>query len=200
MRQQLHQVSAQMVRKPVNLLLVRVDFPVPRRGKLVQLKIGFLQVSPGQPEHHHQRVVAAAQRQRRRLEENRVQSFNQLVILVRLLFLFPNDLPAPFFIGAQHREKADGARQVENRVRVGDHAAVHRLVPQVVQQPRVVGDGHSRQHQHRLAQVEKNIHDADPPGLPFRADGANDGRRHAVAEVDTDNHRINRLERQQPGG
>ena len=57
-----------------------------------------------------------------------------------------------------------------------------------------------RQHHHGFRQVIHDIDHSDPPGFPVGADIDHDGRRDAVAQVDTDNYGVDGLEGQQPAG
>ena len=58
-------------------------------------------------------------------------------------------------------------------------------------------DCHRNEHHGRLAQVVQDVDNTDPPGFPVRADVADNGRGHAVPQVDADDNRIDRLEGQQ---
>ena len=59
--------------------------------------------------------------------------------------------------------------------------------------------GHDDEHQQALAQVIQDVHDAHALRVRFRADGADDGGGDAVAQVDADDHGVDRLEGQQAG-
>ena len=52
------------------------------------------------------------------------------------------------------------------------------------------------EEQHGLVEVEENVHYAGALGVGLRADGADDGRRDAVAEADVDEEGIDGAEGQ----
>ena len=64
----------------------------------------------------------------------------------------------------------------------------------------MMDDGDDHQNHRGFTKVVQNIHDADPFCFPVCPDGAYDGRGYAVAQINADNHGIDRLERQQAAG
>ena len=54
-------------------------------------------------------------------------------------------------------------------------------------------NGHADEHQNCLAQVKKDVDDADATSLGICAYGAHNGGCNAVAEINTDNNRVDCL-------
>ena len=146
----------------------------------------------------HQRVVAAAQRQGWRLEKYRAERLDHFVVLAVLVRLVLDDAAGQFFVDRQHGEQQQRAAQIEDRIRVCDEAGIDGAGPQRVQQPELVRDRDREQHQDGLAQVEQDVDYADAFGLGLRANGADDGGRDAVAEVDAHDDRVDGVPDKKP--
>ena len=202
MRQQLDHVAAAAVGEVVDVLLLREQLPVEGFVVMLQQEEGLFDVFAGGAEHGQQHLIAAVEGERRRVDEAGVQAVQLLAVFLldggRGLVL--HDAAAELFVDVQHREETDRAAEVEDGVGVGDHAGVDGAVPQAVQQAEAVRDGDAEEHQHGLAEVEEDVHDADAPRLRLCADGDHDGGRDAVAEVDADDDGVDGLEAQHAGG
>lgn len=72
----------------------------------------------------------------------------------------------------------------------------HRLPPQAVERARMMQDGQRRDDDDGGAEVEDNVDDARALCVRLRADGADDGGGHAVADVHADDDGVDRAERQ----
>ena len=201
-REQLDRVAAAAVGEMVDVLFLRKDLLMEGAVVALEQAEGFFDIRARGAEQRQQQLIAAVQGQSRRVEEAGIQGFDLGAVLLfpdRLAFIL-HDAAAELFIDAEHREQADGAAEVEDRVGVGDHAGIHAALPQAVQKSETVDHGDGEEHQDRFAEIEEDVDDADAPRLRFRADGADDGGRHAVAEVDADDHGVDGLESQQAGG
>ena len=121
MRKQFYQITAQIIREPVDLHLVFRDLLLSRSVVFFQLFLGFSEIFPRDPEHRQQNVVAALKRQGRRSEKHRVQRLDQFPVRICFLFLLSCDPVAHFLINPEHRQKADRAYQIEHRIGICDH-------------------------------------------------------------------------------
>ena len=156
MGQQLDRVAAAAVGEVVDVLFLREDLPMESLVVALEQTEGFFDVRASGAEERQQQLVAAVQGQRRRVEEAGVQRFElgTVLLLPDGLRLVLHDAAAELFIDAEHREQADGAAQVEDRIGVGDHAGVHRALPKAVQQAEPVDHGDAEEHQHCFAEVK----------------------------------------------
>ena len=100
---------------------------------------------------------------------------------------------------AYKRSQHDTGRNVEDRIGVRDHTGINDYVPDPVQNAHAVQDLNADEDQGHFPDVEQNIEDTDPLLFRLRADETDNSRRHAVAEINTDDHRINALEREHAG-
>ena len=82
---------------------------------------------------------------------------------------------------------------------VRNAAGGHDLVPKGIENAEIVQQQQSRDHKDRACDVEENMDDARALGIRLGADGAHDGGRHAVSDVDADNDGIDRRKRQRTG-
>ena len=200
--QQLDHVAAAAVGEVVDVFFLGQNLLMDSLIVVLQQGKGFLDVVPGSAEQGQQQMIAALQGKGRRVDEAGIQRLQLVAVLLFFdrLRLVLHDAAAQLFIGPEHGEEADGAAEIEDGIGVGDHAGIHRAVPQPVQQTEAVYDRDAHKHQDGLAEVEQDVHNTDALGFRAGANGADDGGRDAVAEVDADDHRIDGLESQHAGG
>ena len=197
MRQQFHSVVTKAVCHAVDGVLLRENVLVYRLVVAVEQAESVFNVAPRGREHRHHEVVATPQGERGRVEKHRVQRVQLLLILFLLSGGVRDNAAAQAFKNSNHGEQAHGGSQIKDRVRVGDDTRVYGLVPETVEQSEAVYDRHAHEYHDRLAEVEHNIDNAHAAGVGLRADRADNRCRHAVAEIDTDDNRVNRLKCQQ---
>ena len=110
-----------------------------------------------------------------------------------------DELARELFKLAAHRQQHDGRNKTEHRVHIRDAAGGKRLVPQGIEDTERVQQHQPHDHEDRTGDVEEDMDQTCPLGIRFGADGADDGRRHTVADVDADDDGVNRRERQRAG-
>ena len=141
-------------------------------------------------------VRRGGERQRGRGKEFFVELGELVVdVLADLLIVLDEDAGELFKLPA-HRQEQNRGGKAEDRVDVRDGAGGHRLPPQAVERARMVQDGQRRDDDDGGAEVEDDVDDARALGVRLRADGADDGGGHAVADVHADDDGVDRAERQ----
>ena len=153
----------------------------------------------GGVEHGQQHLVAAVQGQGGGVEEGGGEGLQLVGVGVAGRSLVADDLMAELFVDRQHPEQGDGAADIEDGIGVGDLAGEDGHVPDAVQNPQPVQDGHGNQHQGGFAQVEQDVDDTHAAGIGAGADGADDGGGDAVAQIDAHDDGVDGLEGQLPG-
>ena len=195
---QAHQIVVDRVGQHVDRLLIflhGLDDGAVIRAERAQRAV---RSCTGRARHRGNGFVRAGKRQLRRGEELIVEQLKLVLDALRMAHIVMDDNAAELFVQAAERQQEHRAGQIEQRVRVRDAAGGDRRGPDAVQRPGAVQDVDRREDQHGLAEVEKDVHHAGALGVGLRADGADDGRRDAVTEVDADEDRIDRTERQLP--
>ena len=157
---------------------------------------GLREIARSQFQHLFHRVIAGAEGERGGIKKFRIQRFEQFIVHHWFFRLVPDDLPAHFFINGNYGKKQERAAQIEYGVGVRNTAGVDRNIPDRIQPSGSPGDNYRCEHEHRFAEIKKNVHDTDASCLRFRADRADYRGRHAIAEVDAHYHGIYRTEGQ----
>ena len=184
----------------VDLVFVVVQLGMQAGVIVLEQLEGSLDIDPGGLQDREQEVVAALEGKGRGMEEDGVQLVGDRLVFALLDRLVLDYAQAELLIDRKQGQEQQGAGEIEDRVGIGDDAGIDRPVPESVQQPDPVDHRHDDQDQGRLAQVEENVDQADALGVRLRADGADDGGGHAVAEIDAHDDRVDGVELQQARG
>ena len=194
MGREAHHIIPRVVRQGVDQLLV---LPHPVDGRLVKFQQrgkAPLHIRHGQGAHLRHDLFHGGQGQLRRFEQVLIQHLQVQLVPPGGALVVGDDLPAQVFKDAADRQQQHGAGQLEYRMGVGNAAGGDGRSPEAAEYPQAVQDRDHDQHQHRPAEVEKDMHDTGALGVRPRADGADDGGGDAVPQVDADDDAVNGAE------
>ena len=110
-----------------------------------------------------------------------------------------DELARELFKLVAHRQQQDGGEQAEHRVDIGDAAGSQHLIPQRIQRAEAAQHHQRGNDEDRARDIKEDMNDTRALGIGLGADGADDGRRHAVADVDADDDGVNRRKCQRAG-
>ena len=193
---ELDEIIVHTVGQCVDVVLVAVDHVDGMPVEMMQNVQRAHHARARKARHGADGVRRGGERQRGRGKEFFVELGELVVdVLADLLIVLDEDAGELFKLPA-HRQEQDRGGKAEDRVDVRDGAGGHRLPPQAVERARMVQDGQRRDDDNGGAEVEDNVDDARALGVRLRADGADDGGGHAVADVHADDDGVDRAEGQ----
>ena len=152
-----------------------------------------------QTRHGGNRIVRAGQRQCRRGEELLIQLLKLAIHALADLLVVLDEPAGQLFELHTYGQQHHGGDQAEQRVHVGDAAGGNRAIPECVQRAEIVQQRDAHDHENGRADVEDDVHHTGALRVGLGADGADDGRRHTVADVHADDDGVNRAQRQRAG-
>ena len=198
-RRQADEVVVHMVGELVDVLLVLVD-DLDRVGVvLLEHAHRVHHTRAGETRHGGDGLARARERDGGRGEELFIEQRKLVVDIFAKAHIVLDELARELFKLAAYRQQHDGRNKTEHRVHIRDAAGGKRLVPQGIEHTERVQQHQPHDHEDRTGDVEEDMDHARALGIGLRADGADDGRRHTVADVDADDDGVNGRERQRAG-
>ena len=198
MREKLHDIAACAVREKVYIFFLRIDLFILLLIVFFKERDGFPDICARCVKLGQQEIITAVQGEGRCRKENRVETIELFLIRILRNRFILHDTAAYFLVGSKQREQSDRACQVKNRIRIRDDAGVHGLVPERIQNSALMKDRDYGKDQNRFAQIKQNVNDADALRICLCTDRADDCGRDAVTEINADDHRVHRVEGQNP--